>query len=114
MYDTLQQAYAAVCKERDELACKYRKALDDLVKQSHETKSEWISVKDRLPDKKCMCLVYAPHYFGQTHICNDVAYSTFQPNYKQPWSIVRGGHGNAWRPWEITHWMPLPEPPEVK
>lgn len=70
--------------------------------------SEWISVKDDLPKKEDCYLVKAPGYYGKNHICNDISYSTFQPNYKKPWAIERGGY-RSWIDWKITHWMPIPK-----
>ena len=58
---------------------------------------EWISVKDRLPEKHTFNLVYSDEtgidviYFGYRGI--------FQNDYADE---VKG----------ITHWMPLPEPPK--
>ena len=70
--------------------------------------SKWISVKDRLPETRHAVLVYTPHH-------------------KNIWAASMHEDGNwyIWSPggkvlldpdWNgpITHWMPLPEPPEVK
>ena len=61
--------------------------------------SEWISVEDRLPDDVGYYIVatvfsYAPVRTGH-----------FKRNSDNPWAYFQPG--------EITHWMPLPEPPEV-
>ena len=56
----------------------------------------WISVEDRLPDKQpCEYLVVNANNV-ETAICLD-----------NRWITPR-------RVTKITHWMPLPEPPEVK
>lgn len=68
--------------------------------------SNWISVKDRLPETRHAVLVYTPHY-------------------KNIWAVSMHEDGNwyIWSPgsrvlldpdWhgQITHWMPLPEPPK--
>ena len=64
----------------------------------------WISVKDRLPNKQDDCLVWYESKFTYPHIrtacyLGDSFFST-------------GGiqHSN----FTITHWMPLPEPPKTK
>lgn len=56
--------------------------------------SEWISVKDRLPEEKTRVLVFVPR--SGLKIDTD--------------RIV----GRIWVRWNgrVTHWMPLPEPPE--
>lgn len=59
------------------------------------TVREWISVKDRLPNKPMKCLVYTK----RGDCCGyDILYYN-QGFYSQ--------YDN------VTHWMPLPEPPEV-
>lgn len=56
--------------------------------------SEWTSVKDRLPDEKTRVLVFVPHSNRKIDIDGMV--------------------GRIWVRWNgrVTHWMPLPEPPE--
>ena len=72
----------------------------------------WISIKDRLPENDGWYLVFAPGYWGNSRIygLDGMAYSNFKHNYKEHWGIERGTS----RGWAgiITHWMPLPEPPE--
>ena len=59
--------------------------------------SKWVSVEDRLPTEKRDYLVYTPK-------------STYYKVNPNAW------HGNGWATANnVTHWMPLPEPPsEVK
>ena len=60
------------------------------------TVGEWISVEDRLPDKQpCEYLVVNANNV-ETAICLDNRWIT-------PRRVIK-----------ITHWMPLPEPPEVE
>ena len=74
--------------DRDEVA-------EPLVLRS-PTIGGWISVEDRLPDKQpCEYLVVNGNNV-ETAICLD-----------NRWITPR-------RVTKITHWMPLPEPPEVK
>ena len=72
--------------------------------------NDWISVKDRLPTDNNPYLVFAPMYQGGS--------SSSQKNYggvmfatytNGNWSIEVGYYK---RPNCVTHWMPLPEPPE--
>ncbi len=57
----------------------------------------WISVETRLPDDGQSVLVYEPHCKGQNaNGMTAESYTGGDPDY------------GKW----ITHWMPLPEPPE--
>lgn len=62
-------------------------------------KSEWISVKDGLPQINTAVLVYIDEY----GICIDF-YTVDYNNPKKPFFAYRGNR--------VTHWMPLPEPPK--
>ena len=55
---------------------------------------EWISVKDRLPDKFCPVIVNRPGRVEQGML--DI----------NGWWKVYGTRTKS-----VTHWMPLPEPP---
>lgn len=68
----------------------------------------WISVKDRLPNCNGYYLVFRPHYcsdHGAVTICyfgrTDAWYDDDKANLEELLS-----------PTDVTHWMPLPEPPE--
>lgn len=77
---------------------------------------EWISVKDKLPklrrvnedycESDCI-LVFSPYYdppiFTATYEVDDCGLKTFNTFS----DITRGEISVS----EITHWMPLPEPP---
>ena len=57
---------------------------------------EWISVKDRLPDDEENVLAFV---FGEAEVC----------------CLKNGVWRNEWMKFydgDITHWMPLPEPPK--
>jgi hypothetical protein len=62
---------------------------------------KWISVKDRLPEKLCNYLVCCFETEYPTHN-NHICLSTWTRSY---------GFLGA-DDYTITHWMPLPEPPE--
>lgn len=59
-------------------------------------KQEWISVDERLPNEAESVLAY-----GETGIC-------FATRYEGDWLTP------MIYPGELTHWMPLPEPPMMK
>lgn len=70
--------------------------IEKLEKQLAKKQPEWISVEDRLPEKKDeLCLVYRKG----GNICLSVHYC--ETNHY--WSYDG-----------VTHWMPLPEPPKPK
>lgn len=59
---------------------------------------QWISVKDRLPEHRAMYIT-----------CDEldiVETTMFDDNEDAVWNTVAGT--------KVTHWMPLPEPPEVE
>lgn len=59
----------------------------------------WISVEEQLPEPGTVVLVFAPKYSRWS-----IRHAEYSINCR--WNAVRGEH--------ITHWMPLPEPPEVE
>lgn len=56
--------------------------------------SEWIDVRDRLPEER-------------VHV---LAYSMYRKAYAEDWQV--GGEWFGHSSWNPTHWMPLPEPPK--
>lgn len=80
--------------------------------------SDWISVDDRLPDIDQNVLVFAKGiyegYIGDTVIAissvtdkNTLWPSLIleKPEWRSPWQYF-------FTDYEITHWMPLPQPPK--
>lgn len=66
-------------------------------------KTEWISVKDKLPEKEQVVLLYYNGDFLVGHI--QILYSDGDVRFKE----APGGMYNI----PATHWMPLPEPPSL-
>lgn len=62
---------------------------------------KWISVEERLPEDYELVLTVSTE--GYIHIFSHA------PSYKYPFGI--GPHHPRYYP--VTHWMPLPDPPEV-
>jgi len=77
-----------------------------------EHNNKWISVKDRLPDWRGNVLVFTQHgvSIGWRDFCDP-------PN----WTLLYDPHTHLERTLDeailnqsrITHWMPLPEPPDA-
>ena len=62
--------------------------------------SEWISVKERLPENE-----------NEVVLATDVTYSYTARYVNDNWHCVcECFEGSS--PYNITHWMPLPKPPE--
>lgn len=77
---------------------------------------EWISVDDRLPDGKVLICFLEPS-FGHMYPEFGVGYYDSPDHYDNP------EDGEGWLFWlsdkpivggGVTHWMPLPDPPESK
>jgi hypothetical protein len=67
------------------------------------TVQEWISVKDRLPDEDEDVLAFGYyHETFQTLICH------YRSDFKGQWFTSVAGQ----QVYEVTHWMPLPQPPK--
>jgi len=62
---------------------------------------KWISVKDRLPENEDVVLIYAGDEY------QDVAMFSNSDFYEFDWEHDGWEHES-----EVTHWMPLPVPPE--
>lgn len=60
---------------------------------------EWIPVTERLPENDDLVLVY---FKWKTFPGGEVDVSAYHPRAER-WETT----------WDITHWMPLPKPPEV-
>ena len=65
--------------------------------------AEWISVKDRLPDAEGRYIVYAQNLTGYEPLENPVFVALFAFG---EWIFDKWGDNR------VTHWMPLPAPPE--
>lgn len=70
---------------------------------------KWISVKDKLPNCNGCYLVFRPHYYDEDHgavtLCYFDGTDTWHDNDRVDFERILS-------PTDVTHWMPLPEPPE--
>lgn len=76
--------------------------------------SQWISVKDKLPElpdsKWCSRVVICCDVNGHVapmHWERGIVRGKLVERWKYIWNRIYDGEG-------ITHWMPLPEPPETE
>ena len=77
---------------------------------------EWIPVSERLPDFNEEVLIYAIGIedgfspvvaISETYIFQVLPISNGTIEWRDPWDFFSKNY-------EVTHWMPLPQPPEVK
>ena len=102
------QLKADIEDEVSENTTQHREYIADLMIANGVTIPEWISVKDRLPDtaervlvcKTWLGTVYKPVY----------GYYQDYPNQKGCWYVLTEFGYYPQR--EVTHWMPLPQPPK--
>ena len=86
-------------KRTDPEAGSFTEYLADCLINNGVTVQEWISVKDRLPEAGTKALCYLKRGEYWTAVWDDCG--------DDLWS-----DGEAWcSNGEVTHWMPLPEPP---
>lgn len=67
--------------------------------------SDWISVKDRLPEDTKAVLVWTPE-----NLCMYTGYLRDTMGRLAVWAHFGGMGGTINK--EVTHWMPIPEPPK--
>lgn len=71
--------------------------------------SEWISVKDRLPEDDERVIICATIIVGDPY----ATHSTVRRGIETT-KFISGKDGHYFctlANWHVTHWMPLPEPP---
>ena len=91
--------------------------VDKLVDEAHgkmkteplKLANEWISVEDRLPFKASSCEKYTEAILLVTDGENVCILAFSGGPLPKPWATF-GRYGNIAHD-DVTHWMPLPEPP---
>ena len=82
-------------------------------------RTQWISVKDRMPEKRGFYLVASPAPLSRKSFVYIALFATdlqeidrynFEGEHRPGWCSYYGDAGYLEHK-EITHWMPLPEPP---
>ena len=74
----------------------------------YEAQPHWVSVEERLPDKAGRYLVYGDTYFTPDHNGDVDHYKNIEIGYWNDYAPKIVGRTI------ITHWMPIPEPPQDK
>lgn len=86
-------------------ALDYIRQLEDHIRDLAKMVPRWISVKDRLPENSLRALVRVIHSYNHTDGYAEIAMSYF---VNGRWEDIPPKY------YDVTHWMPLPELPEVK
>ena len=88
----------------EELSKELMKAINHAPTVATDTNvpSKWISVKDRLPEESGKVLVYCKDGY-----MTDVNYSAKHQQFNNYDVCAKQNEV-----WDVTHWMPLPTPPE--
>ncbi len=77
--------------------------------------SEWISVKERLPEHEQHVLIYHPEY-KEIYYSEYIEPRDYAPFVDYPLFFIgydpACNRSGAFYREKITHWMPLPEPPK--
>lgn len=101
-------------RERDECSCGgdrtkcdfYPEVREKALKEQEPKFGEWISVKDRLPERDTYVLVYS-----ETYLKTKIA--IFYYKKEDVWHYDSNSYAYT-EYYGITHWMPLPLPPTEK
>ena len=113
-----RSALLAALVEGGILPAMVRRTIENAPAADAETVHEWVSVKDRLPerDKEVLLIVHGwedrLYYTGCLH----------RQEAERSWLTGIESKASDWMIWGfsylrepiVTHWMPLPEPPEAE
>ena len=80
--------------------------------------ADWIKCSDRMPDEDTAVLIYAPKTRRHDVDICVAKFSRWGCRANEPWWESMGSYGgdckNDFDSANVTHWMPLPSPPEVQ
>ena len=98
------EAADAIEELQKRVELEYQSGFADGQRAANRKKNKWISVKERLPEKSGLYLTYHAKRGSMTmhYSVNNEAWNAFDHEDRPKYAL------------KVTHWMPLPEPPEVK
>lgn len=90
-------------------AAQFKWTADDMMKNA-PTIDDWIRVEDKLPEQTGCYQVYRPNFWGEYGGQTCVCY--WDGKYWCDSYEGAGADGFELSPGDVSHWMPLPEPPK--
>ncbi len=74
--------------------------------------SNWIKVKDRLPETRQEILFFVSVSYAGIHAQQGIFVENYENEHGNHGSIFIKSDGSRWKLDYVSHWMPLPEPPK--
>lgn len=71
--------------------------------------SEWISVNDRYPDVKQVCLLYTP---CDGLVCVGYYNGKGRSDNRHKWKLITAMRSTQTLTKKVSHWMPIPQIPD--
>lgn len=71
--------------------------------------NEWVNIKESLPKKREMCLLYT---LCDGFVCVGFYDGSDNRNHRHKWRLVTAMRSTQTLTKKVTHWMFLPEPPD--
>ena len=101
----VREKLVELCEDLETLPCcaTYEEQAEYLIANG-VTVQEWISVNDKLPNDREWVLVWHTGYATPKKAKYKDAFAPFLPVF-----LIDGDNGNKG---DVTHWMPLPQPPK--
>lgn len=95
--------YHDICCTPTPMDCYAHKKAERGFLAGYKAAQQWISVKDRLPEMYEWVLIDGPE------VCKRIEPPSSNWKEQYAWET---NHDSFYSPNDVTHWMPLPEPPK--